>query len=67
VADVGSDVVGIRDIVMNIGSNDRGVRIVMPNVRIGCMRTDPKFGLGESYQRSYSNDRTYVKDLQNPL
>ena len=58
---------GIRDIVMNIGSNDRGVRIVTLNVRIGCMRTDPKFGLGESYRRSYSNGRTYVKDPQNPL
>jgi len=65
--DVRNGVFGICNIVMNAGNNGVGVRVVIPNVGVGCMSVDPEFGLGESYRWSYRNDRTYLKDTKNPL
>ena len=43
--DIGSDVVGIRTIAMNVGNNGVGVRNFMKNISIGSICVGLKLGL----------------------
>ena len=65
-AEVGNDLVRIRNVVEGVGNNGVGVHSGMTNFRIGWMRLYLELGLEEeSWRWSYRSGRTYVEHMAN--
>jgi len=65
---VGNHGAGVRNIALNLGNSGVCLCNTLANVRNGHIDVQPKFCLGvNSQRRPCRNDRTYVKDKEDPV